>query len=96
MGDGSSASVSELIDEAPGVDLGVFTAWFGSQPDADLPLGGTFTSLTITKNLVINAGPDGSASIERLSQRYAVVPEPATAGLLVAGLAGLTWAGKRR
>lgn len=95
-GEGSSASVSELINEAPAVDLGVFVAWFGSQPDVDLSLGGTFTSLTITKNLVVFAGPDGSASIERLSQRYNVVPEPATAGLLALGIAGLTWAGKRR
>jgi hypothetical protein len=88
VGEGSSASVSELIDEAPSVDLGVFVAWFGSAPDLDLPLGGTFSTLTITKNLVISAGPDGSASIERLSQRY--VPEPATAGLMALGLAGLT------
>jgi len=95
IGDGSSASVSELINEAPAVDLGVFVAWFGSLADVDLPLGGTFGSLTITKNLVISAGADGSASIERLAQRYSVVPEPATAGLIALGLAGLTWAGKR-
>ncbi len=95
-GDGSSASVSELIDEAPAVDLGVFVAWFGSLADADESLGGTFNTLTITKNLVISAGDDGSASIERLSQRYHVVPEPATAGLMLLGLAGLAHAGRRR
>jgi hypothetical protein len=96
VGEGSSASVSELIDEAPAVDLGVFVAWFGSLPDVDLPLGGTFTTLTITKNLVVNAGLDGDASIERLSQRYSVVPEPATAGLMMLGLTGLVWSGRRR
>jgi hypothetical protein len=96
VGTGSSASVSELIDEAPAVDLGVFVAWFGSLPDVDLALGGSFNSLTITKNLVVSAGADGSAAIERLSQRYSVVPEPATAALMLLGLAGLTWAGKSR
>jgi hypothetical protein len=92
----SSASVSELIGEAPAVDLGVFVAWFGSLPDTDQSLGGTFHSLTITKNLVIASGGDGSASIEGLAQRFQVVPEPATAGLLLAGIAGLACAGRRR
>jgi hypothetical protein len=95
-GDGSSASVSELIDQAPAVDLGVFVAWFGSLPDVDEPLGGTFHTLTITKNLVMSAGAAGDTSIERLGQRYHVVPEPATAGLMMLGLSGLAYAGKRR
>lgn len=96
-GDYSSASVSELIDQAPQVDLGVFVTGLGDQLlDAEDSLGGTFTTLTITKNLVIYGDDPGSASIERLSQRYHVVPEPATAGLMILGLAGLAHAGKRR
>ncbi|RIL05281.1 MAG: hypothetical protein DCC71_10930 [Proteobacteria bacterium] len=95
-GAGSSASVSELIDEAPAVDLGVFVAWFGGAPDNVQDLGVTLHTLTVTKNLVLAAGAEGEADITRLSQRFGVVPEPATAGLLLAGVAGLALGGRRR
>lgn len=95
-GFGSSASVSELIDEAMAVDLGVFVAWFGSQTDVEQPLGATFYTLTVIKNLVIVAGDPGSVSIENLAQRFRVVPEPETAGLFLLGITGLAYAGRRR
>jgi hypothetical protein len=95
-GDNSSASVSELIDQAPAVDLGVFVASFGSLTDVEESLGGTFLELTITKNLVIAADDPGSASIDSLAQRFRVVPEPASAALMMLGVAGLAYAGKRR
>lgn len=94
-GDGSSASVSELIDEAPTVDLGVFIASFGGQPDFEADLGATLFTLHITKNLVISADDPGSAEVTRLAQRY-LVPEPTTAGLLLLGFTGLAYAGRRR
>lgn len=95
-GVGSSASVSELIDEAPAVDLGVFVAWFGSYPDAVESLGGTLYGLTVTKNLVVSAGAEGSTEIERLQQRFRVVPEPTTALLLMLGVSGLAYQGRQR
>lgn len=95
-GFGSSSSVSELIDEAPAVDLGVFVAWFGSFPDAVESLGGTLYSLTVTKNLVVSAGAEGSTEIDRLQQRFRVVPEPTTALLLMLGVSGLAYQGRQR
>lgn len=94
-GFGSSASVSELINEAPAVDLGVFIASFGSLTDNVQSLGATLYTLTVTKNIVVSADDDGSASVERLSQRF-LVPEPTTALLMLLGLSGLGWAGGRR
>jgi hypothetical protein len=94
-GDGSSASVSELIDEAPAVDLGVFIASFGSLTDVEADLGGSFLELHITKNIVIAADEPGSAEVTRLAQRY-LVPEPTTAMLMLLGFSGLTYAGRRR
>jgi len=94
-GDGSSVSVSELIDEAPAVDLGVFIATFASLTDNVQDLGGTFFTLTVTKNIVVSADADGAAGVERLSQRF-LVPEPTTAFLILIGMSGLGWAGRRR
>lgn len=95
-GSNSTASVSELIDEVPSVDLGVFVASFASLTDNFQPLGDTYSTLTITKNLVVAADPRGTANIEKLSQRFGVVPEPTTALLVVGGLSGLAVAGRRR
>lgn len=91
----SSASVSELIDEAPAVDLGVFVASFASLTDNVQDLGATLFTLTVTKNIVVSADGNGSASVERLSQRF-LVPEPTTAVLMLLGVSGLGWAGRRR
>jgi hypothetical protein len=95
-GDGSTASVSELIDEVPAVDLGVYVAWFGSYADAVESLGGTYYSLTVTKNLVVSGGADGNADVERLAQRFRVVPEPTIAFLLLLGFSGLACQGRQR
>jgi len=95
VGAGSSASVSELIDEAPAVDLGVFVASFASLPDNVQDLGATLFTLHVTKNIVISADEPGSASVERLSQRF-LVPEPTTATLMMLGISGLAWSGRRR
>lgn len=95
-GVGSTASVSELIDEVPAVDLGVFVAWFGSYADAVESLGGTYYSLTVTKNIVVSGAAQGSANVERLEQRFRVVPEPTTAFLLLLGVSGLAYQGRQR
>jgi len=95
-GSGSTASVSELIDEVPAVDLGVYVAWFGSYADAVESFGGTYYTLTVTKNLVLSGGADGSAEVERLAQRFRVVPEPTTAFLLLLGFSGLAYQGRHR
>lgn len=92
---GSSASVSELIDEAPAIDLGVFLSSFGSLTDNFQSLGATLFTLHVTKNIVISADEDGSAAVDLLSQRF-LVPEPTTAVLMLIGVSGLGWAGRRR
>lgn len=93
---GSSASVSELIDEAPGVDVGVAVTPAGSLPESVQPLGTVLHELTITKNMVVASVPQGSAEIIRLEQRFSVVPEPAGAALLSIGLGGLAAFARRR
>ena len=94
-GASSSASVSELIDEAPLIDLGVFVASFASLPDRVESFAAPLYTLTITKNLVLSADEPGKAEVTGLAQRY-LVPEPATAGLLLLGFSGLAYAGRRR
>lgn len=94
-GGGSSASVSELIEEAPAVDLGVFVASFASLTDNVQDLGGSFFTLHVTKNIVVSAETGGAAGVERLAQRFQV-PEPTTALLMMIGISGLGWAGRRR
>ena len=95
-GEFSSASVSELILEAPAVDLGVFVASFGSQTDNEQSLGAVLETLHVTKNMVVAADDPGAANVAILAQRFRVVPEPTTAGLLMLGISGLAWAGGRR
>jgi hypothetical protein len=97
VGAGSSVSVSELIDEAPTVDVGVFVAWFGGLPSNEQSLGETLHTLTITKNLVLIGGEyDATASTERLAQRFRVVPEPTTGLMLLFGLSGIAYYGRSR
>lgn len=95
-GELSSASVSELILEAPAVDLGVFVASFGSLTDNEQSLGAVLATLHVTKNMVVAADDPGGANVAILAQRFRVVPEPTTAGLLMLGVSGLAWAGSRR
>lgn len=80
------ASVSELIVEEPGVDLGVAVG----APFASAALAQIRNLLTIdSKNLVLTSMEGSSVEVTRVAQRFAVVPEPASAGLLLAGLLGL-------
>jgi hypothetical protein len=89
----ASASVSELIVEVPGVDLGVSNF----APSKFAELGAAYQSLTInSKNLVLASMAGGSAEVLLLQQRFTVVPEPASGALTLAGLAGLAAAGGRR
>ena len=86
----------EIILEAPAVDLGVFVASFGSQTDNEQSLGAVLETLHVTKNMVVAADDPGAANVAILAQRFRVVPEPTTAGLLMLGISGLAWAGGRR
>ena len=79
----SSASVSELILEAPGIDVGVVVTALGSLASNEQAFGETLHHLTITE-------------ITRLQQRFSVVPEPTTGLLVLLGLAGLAGGGRRR
>ncbi len=90
----SSASVSELIVEAPAVDVGVFATSFGSLLSNQQAFAETLQQLTITKNLVVSADSQGTASITRLQQRFSVVPEPTTAVLLLLGIGALGATGR--
>lgn len=58
-------------------------------------------SLQVTKDIVVDSrintgGTGGSATISFIDQRFSVVPEPSTAGMLILGMLGLSVAGRRR
>lgn len=90
----SSASVSELILEAPAIDVGVFATTFGSLLSNEQSFTEPLHQLTITKNLVVSADPQGTAAITLLQQRFSVVPEPTTAALLLLGITALAATGR--
>ena len=55
----------------------------------------------ITKDIlldsaIIGGGFGGSARIGRIEQRFLVIPEPSSLALLVVGMAGLAFMGRRR
>ena len=55
--------------------------------------------LLVEKDVAVttfNAGIGSSARISLIEQRFSVVPEPGTAGMLAVGLLGLAFAGRRR
>jgi hypothetical protein len=93
VGPGALASVSEdylsgdphpiaslLVVETPGLSI----------PSADAVFGAPVAHLHVIKDIILLSGPDGSASIRAVYQRYPV-PAPAASGLVGLGLAGL-WA----
>lgn len=85
-------AVSETIVEQPIVDLGVSH----SDPFTRGFFNDSYMSLHIdTKNIVLFTVQTGDfAEINKLEQRF-LVPEPYTAGQLMLGLLGLSWAGRR-
>jgi hypothetical protein len=86
VGGSGVASVSELIVEFPGADLGVSDL----EPFASADFGEVAGQLTIdSKNIVLSADTGATVDVTILRQRFAVVPEPGTAGLLLLGLAAL-------
>ena len=57
-------------------------------------------SLHVTKDILVDSrintgGTGGSATISFINQQFSVVPEPSTAAMLILGLLGLSFAGRR-
>jgi hypothetical protein len=93
VGPDSLASVSEDYlsgGPAPLASLLVFATPGLSRPSDEAFFEPTVTHLRVIKDVILLSGPDGSASIRAVYQRYPV-PAPAASGLLGLGLAGL-WA----
>jgi hypothetical protein len=85
----------ERIEES-GFVMPLFVTWLGSNTHDVEDLRDPLHTLTIKKHLVIGAGWHGSASVSSLSQRFRVVPEPATALMLLFGLSGIAYFGRSR
>ncbi len=92
-GIGAAVTAFEEIAEVA-VDVGVFSLGSGDNllfKSQDIS-GEGLTSLTISKNVMVSIAGVGSAELVSLQQRYTVIPEPASASLLVLGLTGLALA----
>jgi hypothetical protein len=93
VGPGALASVSEDYlsgDPHPIASLLVIATPGLSIPSDEATFEPAVEHLHVVKDIILLSGPDGSASIRAIYQRYPV-PAPATSGLLGFGLAGL-WA----
>lgn len=85
-----TASVGEtLVNTANGALLGTLTASLPGSPVDTIFFGGV-QSITVTKDIILNAGTDGSASISVVSQGFSStnVPEPSSVALLGIGMTG--------
>lgn len=85
-----AASVGEtLVNTATGALIGVLTASLPGSP-ADTIFFGGVQSITVTKDIILNAGTDGTASISIVSQGFSStgVPEPTSMALLGIGMTG--------
>jgi len=84
-----AASVGEtLVNTATGALIGTLTASTGSVQDS-ISFAGV-QSITVTKDLILNAGTNGTASVSVVSQGFSsgTVPEPSSMALLGIGMAG--------
>jgi hypothetical protein len=84
-----AASVGEtLVNTATGALIGTLTASTGSAQDS-ISFAGV-QSITVTKDLILNAGTNGTASVSVVSQGFSsgTVPEPSSMALLGIGMAG--------
>jgi hypothetical protein len=87
-----AASVGEtLTNSSTGALIGTLTASLPTDTVDMISFSGV-QSITVTKDIILNAGADGAASISIVSQGFSVsgtVPEPASMALLGIGVTGL-------
>jgi hypothetical protein len=85
-----SASVGEtLINTATGALIGTLTASLPSAALDQISFAGV-SEITVTKDIILNAGAAGTASISIVSQGFSTgsVPEPTSMALLGIGMTG--------
>jgi hypothetical protein len=88
-GTGASSVGETLVNTATGALIGSLTA-STSSPQDTITFAGV-QSITVTKDLILNGGTDGSASVSVVSQGFSssgTVPEPTSMALLGIGMAG--------
>jgi hypothetical protein len=95
-GDGSSASVTETIDELEDAQLFAFVTGDGGERLSDSLAIEESTQLRLSKDVLVDAAPDGSARILRIEQRFPQAPEPAGLMSLGSALLGIALLRLRR
>jgi len=94
-----SISVTETFDFDPELRLTIFDDEEAGQQSVDWADFEPVKSIQVTKDifaLASSSSGEGEASLSFVDQTFSQVPEPGTAALLVVGLTGLGWLGRRR
>jgi len=88
-GTGAATVGETLTNTVTGGLIGTLTASLPGDPVDSITFAGV-SSITVSKDIILNAGTDGTASVSVVSQGFSssIIPEPTSLSLLGIGMAG--------